>query len=227
MKLKLITVFAAVIVTITSSSYAALANIHSITGFSGGDSSTSGDFTPLTNGVGITKGDANDPTTWTNTGSAYGEEWYDNHLTGATDGKLGWVSFDLGSALTTLDDLYIIGGNYSSGKLGTATFNIYHATTPTEALPDPPGQNGSIDYDFSSGGWTQLGSTRTMAADTSEDFDLSGITSARYIALELMTTHGTDQRSGFEEIAITAVPEPTTTALLGLGGLILILRRNK
>jgi len=147
-------------------------------------------------------------------------------LAGATNGKLGWVSFDLGASTPDLGNLYLFNGNYQTGQLGTATFNIYYAVGPTVALPSPPGANSTVDYDFASGGWTQLGSTRSLAAKANGVYDLSGIPTARYIALELMSTHGTDQRSGFDEVAITAIPEPSA-ALLGGVGMLLLLRRRK
>ena len=43
-----------------------------------------------------------------------------------------------------------------------------------------------------------------------------------------MTNYGDSDYVGLSEIRFSsAVPEPTTTALLGLGGLALILRRRK
>ncbi|QTN32226.1 hypothetical protein HZ994_07745 [Akkermansiaceae bacterium] len=213
---------------------ASILPISSITGFSGGDSYTPQDFTPLTNGFGITKPDANDPSTWTNGaaspsgGAIYKDEWYDHYLVAAANGKLAWVSFDLGSAQTTLDNLYIINSDAQSNITATATFNIYHAVTPTVALPAPPGGNQAVDYDFASGGWTQLGSTQSIGVLTSAyAYDLSGITSARYIALEIMTAFKpSDGRVGFDEIAITAIPEPSAALLGGLGMLALLRRRR-
>ena len=205
----------------------------SITGFSGGDSFTSADFTQLTNGQGINKPDANDPSTWSNGGTTinggatYKDEWYDNFLVGASNSKLGWVSFDLGTAQTELDNLFIINTDAQSNLVATATFNIYYATNPTVTLPTPPGQNQSVDYDFASGGWTQLGATRSLATTApAQAFDLSGISSARYIALEIMTAHTTNGRVGFDEVAITAIPEPGTALLGGLGLLALLRRRR-
>lgn len=191
-----------------TSTNAGLVPISSITGFSGGDSFTAGDFSPLTDGVGITKGNANDPSTWSNDGAAYQQEWYDNHLAGAANGKLGWVAFDFGSSRNDLQSLYLWNGNYQSGQLGAATFNIYYANTPTVALPAPPGPNSTVDYDFASGGWTQLGATESLGAKADDAFDLAAIPSARYLAIEIMSTHGSDLRSGFDEAAITFVPAP-------------------
>jgi len=88
-------------------------------------------------------------------------------------------------------------------------------------------------YDFTSGGWTQLGGTNTLAQGVgnasippSGAFDLTGITSARYMGLEFLTNYGSTFRVGLAEIAIV-VPEPGRAALLLVGGLALLLRRRR
>ena len=205
-----------------------------ITGFSGGDSYTPQDFTQLTNGSGITKPEVNDPSTWSNggtstAGATYQDEWYDHFLVGAANSKLGWVSFDLGSSQTELDNLYLINADAQTNIVATATFNIYYAVTPTVTLPAPPGGNSAVDYDFASGGWTQLGTTRSLATTLpAQAFDLSGISSAQYIALEIITAHTDNGRVGFDEAAITAVPEPSSSALLaGCFGLAWVMVRRR
>jgi hypothetical protein len=56
-------------------------------------------------------------------------------------------------------------------------------------------------------------------------------TGVRYITIGVDSTHegNSDWQGGIGEVRFegTAVPEPTTTALLGLGGIALILRRRK
>jgi hypothetical protein len=217
-----------------SSNAATIIPFDSITGFSGGDQYTPQDFTQINNGFGINKPDANDPSTWSNGGSTpsgatYQDEWYDNFLVSAANSKLGWISFDLGSSQTTLDNLYLINADAQSNVVATSTFNIYYADTPTVALPAPPGGDSAVDYDFASGGWTQLGTTRNLAVTApAQAFDLSGIASARYIALEIMTAHTDNGRVGFDEAAITVVPEPSAFALLaGCFGLTWIMVRRR
>ena len=216
-----------------TSANAALVTIDSITGFSGGDSATAGDFTQLTNGNGIDKStDANDPSTWVNNGAIFQEEWYDDPLTGAANSKLGWVSFDLGSARADLETLFIFNGNWGNplGQLSSKDINVYYSTNPTVALPTGVGPNGTVDYDFSSGGWTSLTSTTlTQASSSADEIDLSGISSAQYIGIELMDFYVTsDDRLGFDEVAITAVPEPSAFALLaGMFGLTWVMLRRR
>jgi hypothetical protein len=67
----------------------------------------------------------------------------------------------------------------------------------------------------------------TAAPKANDDFAFTGtwISTTGTLNLTAGATSGTSSRvNGFE---ISAVPEPTTTALLGLGGLALILRRRK
>ena len=108
-----------------------------------------------------------------------------------------------------------------------------------------PGNSNVADYAFTgANGWSAFTST-TMAATQGNGngaeaiHDVSG-NSARYIGLEILTNNGNytphqtnptaTGRVGLAEFAVTqgaAVPEPSSTALLGLGALALILRRRK
>jgi hypothetical protein len=49
----------------------------------------------------------------------------------------------------------------------------------------------------------------------------------RYVGIEILDNGGDSSRVGFQEIGITAVPEPSAFALIGLGGLALFVRRRR
>ena len=181
----------------------------------------------LTDGVGITKTDPNDPSTWINSGTDWKtEESYADPLSGATNGKLGWYAFDLGST-QSIDDIIVIAGNHSSrGSAGSVTlgsFNVYTADSPTVAL------SSSGDYDFASGGWTQRGGTFTVTS-VGEILVLNQGVSAQFVGIEIMSDFDDgvfDDRTGMEEFAVTAIPEPSAAILAGLGLAGLTLRRRR
>ncbi len=171
------------------------------------------------------KPDANDPSTWTASGQEWQNDWQGNNpLTSATNNKVGWVTFDFGSA-AQLDQIFIWNISENTGQNRRVnTYNIYYSNSPTVA----PASGSSVDFDFSSGGWTQIGSTKSLlqwsngtGADGTETL---GVT-AQYIGLEFIT-YGGGTRVGLNEVAFTAVPEPSALMLLGLGGLLFVRRRR-
>jgi len=204
---------------LAGSAHAALIPVTVTNGF------TTNRLDELTDGSGITKGDANDPTTWDVTGGngSFADESFGDPLVGATNGKLGWYTFDLGSD-QDLGEVYVAMGRYIFGgsTLTLGSFNLYLADTPTVA----PTNAG--DYDFASGGWTQIGGTTTFATAGSDiEIDVAG-NSARFVGIEIMSDFNTsDARTGMNEFAVTAIPEPGSLALLGLGGLLIGARRRR
>jgi hypothetical protein len=179
-----------------------------------------------------------DPATWTSGSGQYRDEWQSNFTmdnTTSIDGKLGWIILDLGAVTTTLDEMYVWNG-IQIGTNAVADYRLHYSTAPIVPGTTGPTNNTAVDYDFSVAAWTQIGGTQTMTDGSGAANDvvaLGGIT-ARYIALEFTsklsgsTTAGANQRIGFAEVAFTrVVPEPSSTALLGLGGLALILRRRR
>lgn len=181
----------------------------------------------------ITKPDANDPSTWTAAGQAWSDDWqglnplYDGTNPTGTNSKVGWVTFEFPS-VTDLDSIYIWNVSESTGQdRRVNTYNIYYANTPTVN----PASGSGVDYNFASGGWTQLSGTRSLLqwvnGTGADGIETLGV-SAQYVGLEFITHGGSTARVGLNEVVFTtAVPEPTTTALLGLGGLALIFRRRK
>jgi hypothetical protein len=159
-------------------------------------------------------------------------------------GKVGWIIFDLGSIQTELEMMYLwnVTENNTTAQTqrGTKDFKIWYATTPGNL---PASNVVNANYTFGEG-WTQLGTTQTLniapATATGGQFtydgafDLSGIGSARYIAIEILTnwgsgTGGSDSvnRVGLAEVVFTAAPEPSKVLLLLTGLFSLGLRRRR
>jgi len=231
---------------IAGASNAAIVTPTAVTGSSGGQGFgyPDGNLPRIMDLSGIdTSADVNDPSQWVANSNAWQLEWQSHTLlAGAANSKIGWVALDLGSVLSQLDQLYIWNERENNTR-NTKLYNVYYASTPTVGLPGEPGQQalsadvgasgGAGDYDFASGGWTQIGST----ADMSDRFDagegtiandvvaLGGI-SARYIAIEMLSNDGDANRVGLAEVVITQIPEPSSLALLGLGGLLIARRRR-
>ena len=143
-------------------------------------------------------------------------------LTTVADFTEGFTEFTISAALGFELNLSTLTFNSAQGGSSeTRGFEIYDATEGTPTIA-----NLLLDVDDETG---------TRAAPTARSIDLSGAAfqgintvTFRYYAL----TTNTDQRTiEFNSMAlngdVVAVPEPSSAALLGLGGLALILRRRK
>ncbi len=182
-------------------------------------------------GSGMAKGDAEDPSTWTVSSTAWPDDWQGFQAPGTPNNT--WAVLDLGAPTPLLDMMYLWNvqenapGNQASR--GMNGFNVWFSTSPTVT---PPATSGTVTpYDFNSGGWTSLGSF-TLAAgtgigDTGESFDVSGAAGAQYIGFEITSNHGDGGRVGFAEVAFTTIPEPGSVALLLCGGLLGLSRRRR
>lgn len=237
---KLITAFAAATAAFSLSANAALVTVTSASGHNGGNGHSNGDLSDAYSTSGIdTSADPNDPSQWITNSSGWTEGWgasaqLDPVGPPATaNGKIGWITFDFGSTVTGLDQMYIWNRRDNGQDEGVDSYNLYYATAPTVAVPAPVGSGTTYgDYDFASGGWTAHSSgnltIRAAQGNGAEDVLALGGISARYVAVEILSSINPDNRVGLDEVAFTnVVPEPTTTALLGLGGLALIFRRRK
>jgi len=203
-----------------------------IEAFHQGDSlNGDGSVLKVIDGSGMTKTDADDPSTWTATSTRWQDDWQGFDTPSPTEDDT-WVALDLGANLLASTTMYL--WNVQEGghpDRGMNEFKVYYATDPN---PDPPttdDQTGT-EYDFETSGWTLLG-TFTLAqgtadgTDTGESFDVSGAAGARYIGFDLLSNHGADDRVGFGEVAFVTTPEPATLALLGAGlGAVLLRRRQ-
>ena len=157
----------------------------------------------ISTGVGVL-----DPNTGTTFGDS-GNQLNDNVTSTSGSNTVGWdynsgtdrplTTFDLGSAwdVQTIDF-------YTRTSNGTIT---------------------SIDISVSLDDSTYSTVTNYAFSAPTASLDVSLLDNARYVRV---TTYSTDW-SMISEVDFNgdAVPEPTTTALLGLGGLALILRRRK
>ena len=148
--------------------------------------------------------------------------------TGTTFGDIGGVQLN-DDVTNTATASNTVGWDYNSGTdrplttfdLGSAwdvqTIDIYTRTSN--------GTITSIDISVSLDDSTYSTVTNYAFSAPTASLDVSLLDNARYVRV---TTYSTDW-SMISEVDFNgdAVPEPTTTALLGLGGLALILRRRK
>lgn len=217
----------------------------SVTGHNGGQGfgSPSGELITMIDGSGMSKPNPNDPSTWTAISNSWPLEWQSTSLlSGASNGKIAWTAFDLGSATAGLKELYIWNERENQAR-SADEINVYVATTPGTALPATPGETatsadvgfGAGDYDFSSGGWTLITNTNltwrnTAGANPNGIISLGEIT-AQYIAIEIISngvgTTGDANRTGLAEIGITVAPAPAALpAGLAMLGLVAARRRR-
>ena len=167
-----------------------------------------------------------DPSTWTATDNNYRSEWQSQALldsSTSTNSKIGWAIFDLGSS-ADLADLYIWNERENSGRY-TATFNVYVAATPTNAVTHGPTGSTAIDYDFASGGWTLINTAAVLTGTYQGDRVVALNATGQYVGVEILSNGGDPAKVGLAEVAIT--PEPATLALLGIGGLVALRRRRR
>jgi hypothetical protein len=159
-----------------------------------------------------------------------GDTW--NYLSEAGDEGIGWFKVNLGASYP-LKDAFFFNFNPNSPSNGNetrglATANIYHAVTD-------PGNNTPLSGSFDNTGWTLLESGRSFTIAPTGDVNQTvpdvitfGGVNAQFVALEFLTNHGhAADYVGIGEIQFF-IPEPSTFALLALGGfLIRRVRRNR
>lgn len=189
----------------------------------------------ITTGMNMTA-DPTDPSQWTWSGS-YQTTWHANSILDSgtsQNGKIGWVIMDFGSVVSSLDTMYMWASSSSNTGGGTEqvrNFNIYYSSgVGINTLPAMPLSKGTTgDYNFSVGDWTQIGSTQDLGTATggpNVSQSLGGV-SAQYVAIEIMTIGGVDNRMAIAQIEFTAVPEPSAAILGALGLLALVIRRRR
>jgi len=223
-------------------------NVTGITGHDGGNwPATAGHLTDMVNAsnptliptadttTGMTLVTPADPSTWTWAGD-YKTTWHANSILDSgtsINSKIGWVVMDFGSVVNNLENLYMWAsstGNTGSGDEQVQNYNLYYSSgIGIDTLPAMPLSKGTTgDYDFSSGDWASVGSnTLGTASGAVANTNALGGVSAQYIGVEVMTIGGVDTRMAIAQIEVTAVPEPSTLALIGLAGMALLIRRRR
>lgn len=201
--------------------------------------------------TGITQVNPADPSTWTDT-RAWPNDYQGQDVTSLTDNA--WIVLDLGAnwAKLEMDSMHVWNVSEATGwNRGIATFNLYYSSAPTVAIPVSADSgnltNGGanvVDYDFQSGGWTQLGGVQNLDRGAEGEaggglgtvdgtFDLSSMPSARYIGFEVLTDYGgvaQANRLGLGQVVFEGEVVPTPAALpagLALLGLAAMRRRRR
>ena len=146
-----------------------------------------------------------------------------------TNNAVRWFTFDLLGAEVPDALIFDLGQVYSTG-LGDILFWNYSEQAPA-------GDRGISDVtaSFSSDGISYSGDTTVNFTQASlidnpfagETVGLNQYGDIRYVKFTDINGPGDGSLIGFSEIRFTALPEPSSTALLGLGGAALMLRRRR
>ncbi len=153
-----------------------------------------GSILNVVNGFGLTKPDAEDPSTWTHD-NAWQNGWQGRGDLSLLPDNVGWVVLDLKQETAGLQSLYLWNVNenpYYRLAAGVENFEVYYASDIKLAPP----ATGPVfqDYSFASGGWTKAGETVTATIGVGSNAppnavaSLGGV-SARYVGLKFLTNY--------------------------------------
>ena len=123
------------------------------------------------------------------------------------------ITFNLGSEYD-LAGTWIWNYNHSSSTRGMSAFEIYVGGSGDSAASTLVKGDALINL------YSQNADAKPA------EFEAFAASNVQYVRFVSKAT-GANDRIGLGEVRFEAVPEPSTTALLGLGGLALILRRRK
>ena len=151
----------------------------------------------------------------------------ETHINGNSGSNLTWLSANGDRPTITID--FDLGGTFDVDSVHLWNWT-YTGATDTRGVT-------SMDISFSSNGTDFVNTLQDVAftpyaaastSATSETQTFAAVNGVTHIRLTDINNAG-DTYIGFSEIRFgaAAVPEPTTTALLGLGGIALILRRRR
>ena len=148
--------------------------------------------------------------------------------TSYTDNAVRWFTFDLFSAEVPDALIFDLGQVYSTGLGDILFWNYSEQGAGDRGISD-------VTASFSSDGISYFGDTTVNFTQASlidnpfagETVGLNQYGDIRYVKFTDITGPAAGSLIGFSEIRFTALPEPSSTALLGLGGVALMLRRRR
>jgi len=129
----------------------------------------------------------------------------------ANGGPIPTLTFDLGASYDLTDFVY---WGYNSGGSGNEA-SVFNLTFSTDGVT----YGNSVSFD-QSGSPVGQGNPATLSLGSTP-------ITAQYVRVEITDNQGGIDRVALGEVKFVAVPEPSSAALLGLGGLALLLRRRK
>jgi len=158
-------------------------------------------------------------------GGTSGDILSETHLNNDSNGGTYWLSGNTGSNVAgevltfTLQSASVVDAVHMWGydRIGSTSRSI---------------QNFDLSFSTNGGGTYANTIALVLAVPSADPIPVQTLnfaqqTGVTHIRITNMTNYGDSNYVGLNEIRFSAVPEPTTTALLGLGGLALILRRRK
>ena len=169
------------------------------------------------------------PGTWTTHGNVAGNVgdatmWLSINTTQGGGEGAEWIMFDLGAN-------YILTGlhvwNYNEAAGGATGNGIKDMTVKFATSSSGYDAGSEGDASWGSGVSTTLAQASGLTTYDGETINVDQIV-ARYVLFDTVNTHFTGyNRTGLSEVRFIAIPEPSSTALLGLGALGLMLRRKR
>ena len=158
-------------------------------------------------------------------GGTSGDILTETHSNNDSNSDLYWLSGDTGGNVAgevltfTLQSASVVDAVHMWGydRIGSTSRSI---------------QNFDLSFSFNGGGTYDTTISLVLPVPSADPIPVQTLafaqqTGVTHLRITNMTNYGDSNYVGLSEIRFSAVPEPTTTALLGLGGLALILRRRK